>query len=160
MDDFYDIAIFGYLSAVERYIRDPPAGVSFEALAIRAMKDALHQDREYIDGTVESMREIVGGELQAMYPAYDVALVFNESATALHLPRNRGVWDADGEFCNIVCGTFFLCGAPADSNYFTSLSTDQIRQYAEIFAAPEVFLNLGGRTIILPCKEIMEDADY
>lgn len=47
MEDFYDVAIFGYLSAVQRYIRDQPTGVPFEALAIRGMKDALHQNREY-----------------------------------------------------------------------------------------------------------------
>lgn len=46
-EDFYDVAVFGYLSAVQLYVRDPPEGVPFEALAIRAMKDALHQDREY-----------------------------------------------------------------------------------------------------------------
>lgn len=46
-EDFYDVAVFGYLSAVQLYVRDPPAGVPFEALAIRAMMDALHQDREY-----------------------------------------------------------------------------------------------------------------
>ena len=26
MDDFYDIVIFGYLSAVQQYFRNPPAG--------------------------------------------------------------------------------------------------------------------------------------
>ena len=47
MDDFYDIVIFGYLSAVQQYFRDPPAGVAFEAMAIRAMKDAILRDGEY-----------------------------------------------------------------------------------------------------------------
>ena len=113
-----------------------------------------------IDGTVEAMREIVGGELQAMYPSDDVALIFNEDAKVLHLPQNRGVLDEGGVFCDIICGTFFLCGAPEDSNYFTSLTAEQTQQYAEIFAAPEVFLNLGGRTIILPCAEIIEEEKH
>lgn len=47
MDDFYDIVIFGYLSAVQQYFRDPPAGVSFEAMVFRAMKDAIFRDGEY-----------------------------------------------------------------------------------------------------------------
>ena len=47
MDDFYDIVIFGYLSAVQQYFRNPPAGVSFEAMAIRAMKDSILRDGEY-----------------------------------------------------------------------------------------------------------------
>lgn len=47
MDDYYDIVIFGYLTAVQQYLRDPPINVSFEAMAIRAMKDSILRDREY-----------------------------------------------------------------------------------------------------------------
>lgn len=47
MDDFYDIVIFGYLSAVEQYFRNPPAGVEFKAMAFRAMKDSILREREY-----------------------------------------------------------------------------------------------------------------
>ncbi|MBD5160801.1 MAG: sigma-70 family RNA polymerase sigma factor [Oscillibacter sp.] len=47
MDDFYDIVIFGYLSAVQQYFRDPPAGVTFEAMAVRAMRDSILRDGEY-----------------------------------------------------------------------------------------------------------------
>lgn len=46
-DDFYDIVIFGYLSAVQQYFRNPPAGVKFKAMAFRAMKDAILRDGEY-----------------------------------------------------------------------------------------------------------------
>lgn len=47
MDDFYDIVIFGYLSAVQQYFRNPPAGVKFKAMAFRAMKDSILRDGEY-----------------------------------------------------------------------------------------------------------------
>ena len=47
MDDFYDIMIFSYLSAVQQYIRNPPAGVEFKAMAFRAMKDAILREGEY-----------------------------------------------------------------------------------------------------------------
>ena len=47
MDDYYDIVIFGYLSAVQQYFRNPPAGVAFEAMAVRAMKDSILRDGEY-----------------------------------------------------------------------------------------------------------------
>ena len=47
MDDFYDIVIFGYLSAVQQYFRNPPAGVAFEAMAVRAMKDSILREGEY-----------------------------------------------------------------------------------------------------------------
>ena len=47
MNDFYDIVIFGYLSAVQQYFRNPPAGVEFKAMAFRAMKDAVLREGEY-----------------------------------------------------------------------------------------------------------------
>ena len=47
MDDFYDIVIFGYLSAVQQYFRNPPPNVTFEAMAIRAMRDSILRDGEY-----------------------------------------------------------------------------------------------------------------
>lgn len=46
-DDFYDIVIFGYLSAVQQYFRNPPAGVEFKAMAFRAMKDSILREGEY-----------------------------------------------------------------------------------------------------------------
>ena len=100
-----------------------------------------------IDGTVEAMREVVGDKFQAMYPVEDVALVFNSDPNVPLPPQNRGVRN------DIVRGTFFLCGAPEDGNYFVSLTDEQIRHYMKTFALPEVFLDLGGRTIILPCRE-------
>ncbi len=47
MDDFYDVVIFGYISAVQQYFRDPPSGVAFEAMAFRAMKDSVLREGEY-----------------------------------------------------------------------------------------------------------------
>ena len=47
MGDFYDVVIFGYLSAVQQYFRNPPAGVKFKAMAFRAMKDSVLREGEY-----------------------------------------------------------------------------------------------------------------
>ena len=47
MNDYYDIVIFGYLSAVQQYFRDPPVGVEFKAMAFRAMKDSILREGEY-----------------------------------------------------------------------------------------------------------------
>ncbi len=45
--DYYDVVIFGYLSAVQQYFRNPPSRVSFGAIAVRAMKDSILRDGEY-----------------------------------------------------------------------------------------------------------------
>lgn len=47
MSDFYDVVIFGYLSAVQQYFRNPPFGVTFKAMAFRAMKDSILRESEY-----------------------------------------------------------------------------------------------------------------
>ncbi len=91
-----------------------------------------------IDGTIETMGKIVGGQIQAMYPAESVALVYNENGNVLHLPPNRGVLDDKGEFLDIVCGTFFLCGAPEDSYSSTQMSMPY-RKYFRIWVAVLLF---------------------
>ena len=47
IDDYYDVVIFGYLSAVQQYFRNPPTGISFKAMAFRAMKDSVLREGEY-----------------------------------------------------------------------------------------------------------------
>jgi len=47
MDDYYDVVIFGYLSAVQQYFRDPPPNVTFKAMVFRAMKDSVLREGEY-----------------------------------------------------------------------------------------------------------------
>lgn len=47
MNDYYDVVIFGYLSAVQQYFRNPPVGVEFKTMAFRAMKDSVLRDGEY-----------------------------------------------------------------------------------------------------------------
>ena len=82
-----------------------------------------------IDGSLKSMQEIVGGLIQLVYPFDEpVALVCNDEGKLVNLPANRGLRDKDGQIYDIVCGTFFLCGAPADSDHFASLTPEQIER--------------------------------
>ena len=43
-----------------------------------------------------------------------------------------------GEIYDIVCGPFFLCSAPSDSENFKSLSDDLFEKYSKIFALPKL----------------------
>ena len=106
-----------------------------------------------IDGSLESMQEIVGGLIQPVYPFDDpVALVCNDEGKLMNLPANRGLRDEDGQIYDIVCGTFFLCGAPADSDHFTSLTLEQIKRYQKLFYTPEMFWGMNGRIVCLPLE--------
>ena len=106
-----------------------------------------------IDGTLESMQGIVGGLIQAIYPyEQPVALVANDEGKMLGLPLNRGLRDEDGELYDIICGTFFIVGAPTDSGSFQSLTDAQIQYFMDLFATPEMFLVMNGRLLVLPCE--------
>ena len=104
-----------------------------------------------IDGSLRSMQEVVGGLIQALAPFDEpVALVCNNEAKLINLPANRGLRDEDGKLYDIICGTFFLCGAPADSDHFVSLTPEQIERYRERFHTPEMFWGVNGHIVCLP----------
>ena len=104
-----------------------------------------------INDTLEAMQQIVGGPIQAVYPFEEpVALVCNEEAKLDGLPPNRALRDEDGNVYDIVCGTFFLCAAPPDSESFESLTEEQIDRYTRLFQRPEIFLRVNGEIVALP----------
>ena len=101
--------------------------------------------------SLAEMQKAVGGSIQILYSFEDpVALVCNEEGKLLGLPSNRALRDEEGRIYDIVSGTFFLCGAPADSDTLASLTEEQICRYEQRFARPELFLNIGGHIICLP----------
>ena len=106
-----------------------------------------------IDGSLKSMQEVVGGWIQALFPFDEpLALVCNDEGKLMNLPANRGLRDKNGQIYDIICGTFFLCGAPSDSDHFTSLTPEQIERYRERFYTPEMFLGMDGHIICLPLE--------
>ena len=108
-----------------------------------------------IDGSLKSMQEIVGGTIQAVYPFADaVALICNDEGKFLGLPPNRALYDADtGRAYDVIVGTFFICGAPAGAENFTSLTDEQVEKYKEKFSRSELFLNMGCQLLVIPCDK-------
>lgn len=109
------------------------------------------EERE-IDDSLAAMQKIVGGLIQLIHLDDSVALVCNKEGKFMDMPANRGLRDKDGQLCDIIFGTFFLCGAPADSDYFASLNTEQIKRYQERFYPPEMFWGMDGRIVCLPLE--------
>ena len=108
-----------------------------------------------IDGSLKSMQGIVGGTIQAVYPFADpVALICNDEGKLLGQKPNRALYDGDtGRVYDVIVGAFFLCGAPVGAENFTSLTDEQVEKYKERFARPELFLNVGGRIVVMPCSK-------
>ena len=94
--------------------------------------------REIREG-LESMQDLVGGLIQAIYPFPDsVALVCNDEGKLLGMELNRALRHPEsGQVYDIISGPFFLCGLGEED--FTSLSEEQVQKYEEVFHYPEVF---------------------
>ncbi len=103
-----------------------------------------------ISGNLKEMQSIVGGYIQAIYPFPGIALICNEEGWLLGLPGNRGLRDENGEVHNIIWGTFFLCGAPADGEDFVGLTPKQAKQLEKQFHTPEAFVGSDGRILCIP----------
>ena len=103
-----------------------------------------------IENSLESMQSLVGGLIQAVFPFPEpVALICNDEGKLLNLPFNRALRDESGNIYDLICGTFFLCGAPADSDDFTSLTEVQLTHYTEYFRHPECLIHTGkGMAIV------------
>ena len=107
-----------------------------------------------IDNSLESMQSVVEGTIQALFPFEDeVALICNDEGKLLQLTPNRALrMPETNQVYDIICGTCLLCGAPADSNCFTSLTQEQLERYMEYYKYPEIFLNIDGNMIVLKMK--------
>lgn len=103
-----------------------------------------------ISGGLKEMQSIVGGYIQAIYPFSEIALVCNEEGMLLGLPPNRGLRDESGKLYDVVCGTFFLCGAPADGENFVGLTPEQAEQLEKRFHTPEAFIGSNGHILCIP----------
>ena len=108
-----------------------------------------------LEDSLASMQRAVGGLIQAVYEpgGRDAAIVYNDDGKLMGLPLNRALRDEDGEIYDAIAGTFFICGALADSENFTSLTDEQVAYWLRRFAKPEFFVNVNGQIICVPVEE-------
>ena len=127
---------------------------------IRAVLVKPDEEPEIIEfeHTLEEMQRLVGGLIQHTYPFDDeVALICNDEGRLLGMPLNRALYDLRGEIYDIVPGNFFICGAPADSDTFISLTDEQIDKYMERFRYPEEFVRMWSRVEVVEKKPRSRD---
>ena len=92
---------------------------------------------ETIENTLEAMQKVVGGYIEPVTPLIhddDAILICNEEGKLLDLPISALLCDGDGNVYDAVCGTFFICKAPEDSEDFESLTDEQIAKYSWIYS--------------------------
>ena len=99
-----------------------------------------------IAGDLNSLQQVVGGYIEAVYPYDDpVAIVCHEEGKLIGLPLNRKLEDND-----IIAGTFIVCGLGEED--FDSLTPELAEKYREKFADPEIFMKMGNRIVAIPIK--------
>ena len=105
-----------------------------------------------IDGSLESMQQIVGGYIEAIYPFVDpVAIICNEEGKLNRLPLNRALYTEDGEMFDIVAGPMFVCGLGEEE--FASLQGKLLEKYLEKYKQPETFIKIGSDILAMKIPE-------
>ena len=70
--------------------------------------------------------------------------------TAMHIAAVLEIRERLLPAIDLICGTFFLCSAPPDSENFESLTEEQMERYTKRFQRPEVFLRVNGEIVVVP----------
>ena len=112
-----------------------------------------------MEDNLEAMQKLVGGLIEEYMPFEDdVALICNDEGKMLGLPMNRAIPGEDGKIMDVICGDFFICYAPIESERFLSLPPELEEKYKEKFYWPEqIFLrNDKGLTAIKYNPEFRE----
>ena len=128
-----------------------------EVIFVQPMREAQVIE---IDNDLESMQELVDGHIEEYMPFEDdIAIVCNGEGKMIGLVPNRAIYDQDGHMQEVICGSFFICHAPIDSEEFESLPEDMKKKYMEKFKAPERFFMTaeGIKAVKLDTKKQKND---
>ena len=116
-----------------------------------------------IDDSLEAMQEVVGGDIEEYMPYDDdIAIICNEEGKMRGLPLNRAVYVQDNdkkEMVDIICGKFFICYAPIESEKFLSMPKELARKYEEKFKYPERFYQTIDGIEAKPYKPVSKDME-
>ena len=105
-----------------------------------------------IDSGLASLQHEVGGYIEAIYPWEEMcSIVCDDEAKLKGAELNRALRDEDGHIYDVVAGTFLIVGLREDS--FTSLTEEQIQQFSEKFATPEMFLRINHTVVVMPVED-------
>ena len=99
--------------------------------------------RVEIPHTLAEMQQVVGGNIQAVYPWEDlVALVCDEEGLINGKLLNRYVMPG-----MVIAGTLFICGLGKED--FTDLPDDLVEKYEQMFRYPQAFARVNEDIIAI-----------
>ena len=101
-----------------------------------------------INNTLESLQQIVGGYIEAVYPFENpVAIICNEEGKINGLALNRALRDENGKVYDILAGTFLIVSLGEED--FASLTPEYQEKYRKLSECPEVFLSANGEILAI-----------
>lgn len=105
-----------------------------------------------INNTLESLQQIVGGYIEAVYPFDDsVAIICNEEGKINGMELNRTLRDENDKVYDILAGPFLIVGLGEED--FASLAPEHLEKYRNLFEYPEVFLSVNGEILAIRINE-------
>lgn len=106
-----------------------------------------------ITNQLDDMQETVGGLIEEVYKFEDDAVIIaNEEGKIKRMPLNRVIRNKEGKVIDLICGPFFICYAPFESENFLSLSDEMAEKYKEMFKTPEMFVKTENGIVVIPMK--------
>lgn len=116
---------------------------AIEQMTVLMVEPGYAPYEKTIPKTVDTMQELVGGYITAIYPYPEqVGIVTNDEAILLNMDFNRSV---EGGYGGLF-GPFFVCGLTEDD--FCSLPPDQIERFKKKFHKAELLLGVRGNDLI------------
>lgn len=105
-----------------------------------------------IHSDLDSLQKEVGGYIEVVYPFDEpVGVVCNEEGKLNGLPLNRALRDENGDVYDVLSGNFLVVGLGEED--FCSLTPEYMEQFSQRFDAPEMFMSMDGKILVLPMEE-------
>lgn len=108
-----------------------------EKITVLAVRPEEEPEMMELEDDLRAMQAFVGGNIEAVRPwGDDVIIICDEEAVLKQIPPNRIIMHPSGEVCCVICGPFFLCLAPRNSETFMGLPRMMAERCIRLMVAP------------------------
>ena len=121
-----------------------------EKMTVLAVEPGKEPYVQEISGSLESLQKEVGGDIQAVYPDKDTAIICADEGKLMGMPFNRALRDEDGHIYDVLVGKFLIVGLGKED--FTSLPDYLMEKYHDKFKNPEMMIRMNGKVCIVPME--------
>ncbi len=126
---------------------DPDRDHSLQLVQALVVEPQCNPYMEVLSVRPEDLNAKLYGPTSVKYPFDDrVALIYNSEAKDRGEDLNRALFNKAGQPYEVIAGTFLLVGQ-GDGGY-VSLTDEQLEHFAERFDCPELFAQVGDRTVV------------